>query len=190
MKKYILAAMLTLVAGTAFAGEYVGATVGSTQTTAGQRSNVVVATYGQKFDQVSVEGRVAAVQGASVHGLTDFVEARARYDFSDVAGFTPWVRATLGDQIRSTVGSRAYVAVEPGVGYQISDALRADASVARTVTTGRSVGAHQTSYTVGASYAFSAKNSLGVDYTHVIGNEGSVSMTGKDAVLVSFNHSL
>ncbi|HET8688605.1 MAG TPA: hypothetical protein VFM18_18480 [Methanosarcina sp.] len=192
MKKYILAAVFALVASSAVAGEYVNASVGSTSTNA-QRSNVLVAAYGTNFDSWNVEGRVAMVEGETINGLGNFVEGRVRYNFSDVVGVKPWVRATLGDQLRTTAGDRAYLGGEAGVGVQCTENLRSDLSIARKVTLGNPVvnqGADQTSFTLGAAYALSEKNSIGASYTHAIGNVGTVSMTGASAVLVSFNHSL
>jgi len=193
MKKYVLAVVLALVAGSAIADEYVGVGVGSTRTTdvagTSTRSNYGVVTLGQNIGQFAVEGRVAVKETATTNALGDFVEARARYNFADVVGVKPWVRVSVGEQFTGAA-DHAYVGVEPGVGYQFTPTLRGDVSIARAVTTAHVAGADATTGEVGVSYALTTATSVGVNYSHAINQTGTVSQLGTSAVVVSFNHSL
>ncbi len=195
MKKYVIAALFALVAVSAQAGEYVGVSAGSLRSDSQPRSNIGAVTFGESLGSLSVEGRVAAVEVASTNALSNFVEARARYDFADLFGVKPWVRVTVGEQFvgqgQGQGGDRSYAGVEPGVGYQFTSALRGDVSVARTVTISHVANADQTAGTVGVTYALTSATSVGVSYAHVIGKvPGTVGQTGANSVVVGFSHSL
>jgi hypothetical protein len=194
MKKVIFVALAALaVSSAAFADEYVGVGVGTTNNTpTTQRSTYGVATYGQNLGQLTVDVRATLVQANTPSNtVSNFIETGVRYNLADVAGLKPFVRVAVGEQISST-GNRTYASVQPGVGYQVTSALRADVSVTRAVTTSRVVGVavDSTSYAVGATYALNATNSVGVEYSHAVGAVGSISPTGTNAVFVGLTHTL
>lgn len=165
MKKVILAiaTFLVVAATSAFAGEYMGITGEQVRNTVTkEHTDFGVVAYGRTLGAFDVEGRVGVGRTVDTKANSEFVEARALYSLHDVKGFVPWVRATVGEQYNNGT-NYAYWAVEPGVGYKISNALRADVSALRTQTINSNFkSANQTQYNLGATYALDNKNNFGV----------------------------
>jgi hypothetical protein len=162
MKK-VLFAVLMAVAVTASAGEYIDVTGGTVKNAVSeQRSNYGIFTYGQNIGAFDVEGRVGAARTQNTEINNNFGEARVRYNVAGFGPVKPWVRGTLGEQL-NTGSHFGYWAVEPGVGFQFNQAIRADLSVIRKQPFNRDWrAADQTAWVVGASYALDKKNAFSV----------------------------
>jgi predicted porin len=163
MKKSIVAmAVLVAASGGVLAAEYGDITVGSIKNqVTEQRSTLGIVTYGQQLGNLDVEGRVGVARSNDTNTNDNMIEGRARYNFNSSSNFKPWIRGTIGEQLNSGSNHYAYWAVEPGMGYTVTPALRVDVSVARSEAFDNSVvGANVNTGTVGLTYNCDKKNSV------------------------------
>lgn len=168
MKKLIIASVAAM-ALTAYAGEYVGVTVGAGHVDSPKaHTNLGTVLLGTKIGNYDLSAKAGSSRESNTTAATtrNFAEFRGAYEFSGTSGIKPWGRVGVGSEFGSGYAN-TYYTIEPGVGFQLLPTFRVDASLKRVdysnrKNVGRSEGI------VEGSFALSKSNTVSVKYTDVL----------------------